>query len=259
MARISAEREAGACSVTALDVFQYAGQQVRTIVIDGDPWFVGRDVAGILGYADTTNAIKQHCRGVVKHHPILDALGRTQNVRIISEPDMLRLIVNSKLPAAEQFERWVFEDVIPTIRKTGRYGSDVDMLTALPSAKLLRLAAEAAERAETLEAKVAADAPKVEAYDAFIDADGTYSVGAVAKMLGLSQNKLFDRLRNEGVLIAKGAMRNTPYQQYMHHFSVKAYEFERSNGERSTSYTTRVQSSGVDFLRRKLGLALAVA
>lgn len=101
--------------------------------------------------------------------------------------------------------------------------------------------------------------PKAEAYDSFIDADGTYSVGTVAKMLGLSQNKLFHHLRNHGVLIGKGPMRNTPYQQYMHHFSVKAYTYTRSEGSEGTSYTTRVQSSGVDFIRRKLRIEKQVA
>lgn len=98
--------------------------------------------------------------------------------------------------------------------------------------------------------------PKADAYDRFLDADGSYSVGAVAKMLGLSQNKLFDRLRGVGVLIAKGHMRNTPYQKYMHHFAVNAYEFERSDGTRSTSYTTKVLPSGIEFVSRKLGITV---
>lgn len=72
----------------------------------------------MLGYKDTTNAVKQHARGVAKHHPIVDALGRTQAVRLLSEPDALRLIVNSTLPAAEAFERWVFEDVCCRKRPT---------------------------------------------------------------------------------------------------------------------------------------------
>lgn len=76
----------------------------------------------------------------------------------------------------------------------------------------------------------------------------------IAEMLGWSQNKLFADLRNAEVLIAKGPMRNTPYQKYMHHFAVKAYEFERSDGTHGTSYTTRVQPSGVAFVARKLGL-----
>jgi len=94
---------------------------IRAVEIDGKPWFVGKDIAEALGYVDTVNAIKQHCKGVVKHHPILDSMKRTQQVRIINEPDLFRLIVNSQLPAAEQFERWVFEDVLPSIRKTGGY------------------------------------------------------------------------------------------------------------------------------------------
>ena len=107
--------------MSELNVFAFDSQAVRVVMVDGQPWFVGKDVACVLGYKDTTNAIKLHCRGVAKHHPILDSLGRTQEVRIISEPDMLRLIVGSKLPAAERFERWVFEEVLPSIRKTGQY------------------------------------------------------------------------------------------------------------------------------------------
>lgn len=116
-----------------------------------------------------------------------------------------------------------------------------------------------ANRVKALEAKVEEIEPKAEAYDIFMDSDGTYSVGNVAKMLGFSQNKLFTELRNHGVLIAKGAMRNTPYQQYMHHFTVKAYSYTRSDGNEGTSYTTRVQPSGVDFIRKKLGVKEEVA
>lgn len=239
--------------MSALDIFQYAGQQVRTVIVDGEPWFVAADVCRILEHTNPSMAVaaldddEKGLRNV-------DTLGGAQSLMAVNEPGLYSLILRSRKPEAKAFKRWITHDVIPTLRKTGRYGSDVDMLAALPSSKLLAIAAEAAKRAEEAEHELEEARPKVEAYDAFMDADGTYAVGAVAKMIGLSQNKLFDRLRNEGVLIAKGAMRNTPYQQYMHHFSVKAHDFERSNGDRSTSYTTRVQSSGVDFIRRKLGL-----
>lgn len=113
---------------------------------------------------------------------------------------------------------------------------------------------EAQSMLEAKDEEIATLEPKAVAYDTFIGADGTYSVGNVAKMLGLSQNKLFDLMRNAGVMIAKGAMRNTPYQKYMHHFAVKAFDFERSDGTRGTSYTTRVQPNGVDFIRQKIGL-----
>jgi len=101
--------------------FQFDNFSIRIITIHGEPWFVGKDIADALGYSDTVNAVKLHCKGVAKYHPIVDSLGRTQNARIINEPDLFRLIVNSQLPAAERFEKWVFEEVLPTIRKTGGY------------------------------------------------------------------------------------------------------------------------------------------
>lgn len=245
--------------MSALDVFQYAGHEVRTVTIDGEPWFVLADLCRVLELTNPSRVAERVNPDALTTSEVIDSMGRTQNASIVSEPGMYQVIFLSRKDEARQFQWWITHDVLPTIRKTGRYGSDVDMLAALPSSKLLALAAEAAKRAEQAEHELEEARPKVEAYDAFIDADGTYAVGAVAKMLGLSQNKLFDRLRNAGVLIAKGSMRNTPYQQYMHHFTVKATDFERSNGDRGTSYTTRVQPSGVDFVRRKLDITEAVA
>lgn len=93
---------------------------IRTIEIDGKPYFVGADVAKALGYKDTVNALKQHCRGVVKHH-LTDSLGRNQEASFITEGDLYRLIMKSKLPSAEKFESWVMDEVLPAIRKTGSY------------------------------------------------------------------------------------------------------------------------------------------
>ena len=119
--------------MSAIIPFQFEAHAVRTLVDDsGKVWFVGKDVATVLGYSDTVNALKQHCRGVVKRHPIVDSLGRQQATRIISEPDLFRLVVNSKLPTAERFERWVFEDVLPSIRKTGGYAMP-NTVAALPA------------------------------------------------------------------------------------------------------------------------------
>jgi prophage antirepressor-like protein len=105
-----------------LSVFEFQSHAVRTIIDErGDVLFVGKDVCEVLEYADATNAMKRHCRGVAKRHPIVDNLGRSQEVRVLAEPDVMRLIVGSKLPAAEAFERLVFEEILPTIRKTGSY------------------------------------------------------------------------------------------------------------------------------------------
>lgn len=103
-----------------ITIFTYDNTNIRTVTTeDGTPLFCGKDVASILGYKDTTNALKLHCRGVVKHHPIVDSLGRSQSARFITEPDLYRLITHSKLPEAEKFERWVFEEVLTSIRKHG--------------------------------------------------------------------------------------------------------------------------------------------
>lgn len=103
--------------------FSNSDFSVRAVQIDGEAWFVGKDAASQLGYANESDAMSRHCRGVVKHYPIADSLGRMQDTRIINEPDLYRLIVGSTLPAAEKFERWVFEEVLPAIRKTGAYSA----------------------------------------------------------------------------------------------------------------------------------------
>lgn len=125
--------------------------EIRTIEIDGKPYFSGADVAKALGYKDTVNALKQHCRGVVKHH-IIDSLGRKQEASFITEGDLYRLIMKSKLPSAEKFETWVMDEVLPTIRKTGSYNKP------LTEAEQIRLLAkgttELYERVDKVETKI---------------------------------------------------------------------------------------------------------
>jgi len=102
--------------------FDFENHSVRLVVDDnGDVWFVGKDVCEVLGYADPTNAMKQHCKGVVKRHPLLTA-GGIQELRIISRPDFLRLVTNSRLESAVKFEKKVFEEILPAIWDTGHYG-----------------------------------------------------------------------------------------------------------------------------------------
>lgn len=102
--------------------FDFRGTAIRVITDEhGEPWFVGKDVCDLLGYTNSSKAMGDHCRGVTKRYPILDSLGRTQEARVLSEGDTLRLIINSTMPAAQDFESWVFDEVLPTIRKTGSY------------------------------------------------------------------------------------------------------------------------------------------
>ena len=109
--------------MTNITRYNFNGADVRTIVLpNGEPGFVGKDVCDRLGYANHNDAIGRHCRGVVRHYPLQTA-GGMQKMRILTEPDVLRLIVSSALPGAEAFERWVFEEVLPAIRKTGSYST----------------------------------------------------------------------------------------------------------------------------------------
>ena len=235
--------------------FQYGDAQVRVIPIDNEPWFVLADLTKVLGMARGAAQVADRLDdGVRQTYPIQDSLGRAQNAIIVSEPGMYEVVIRSDKPEAAAFRRWITTEVLPSIRKTGSYGQPTFDPATLSRQEILRMALNAEEERLALEAENKVLAPKAEAYDDFIDATGRYGVGAVAKMLGTSQNKLFRELRNAGVLIAKGSMRNTPYQKYMHHFEVKAHAFEKSNGEHGTSYTTYVQPSGISFIQRKLGL-----
>lgn len=99
--------------------FIFEGNPVRSVLIDGDPWFVGRDVALVLGYAKPENAISRHCRGTLKRG--IPTTSGVQEMAVIAERDVYRLIFSSKLPAAERFEDWVVSEVLPSIRKRGVY------------------------------------------------------------------------------------------------------------------------------------------
>ena len=100
--------------------FVFNDTQIRTAIIDGEPWFVAKDVAETLGYTNPNKAVGDHCKGVTKRYPLRTA-GGVQEIRLIAEPDLYRLIAHSRLPAAQEFEAWIFEEVLPALRKTGKY------------------------------------------------------------------------------------------------------------------------------------------
>lgn len=128
--------------------FQFDGVAIRAVEIGGAPWFVGKDIAQALGYANPRKAVRDHCKNP-------KPVGRNESfppdldpqLVIINEPDLYRLIVKSQLPDAQRFERWVFEEVLPAIRKTGSYG------TTKPAVKDPRTAAliEALQRQDAIE------------------------------------------------------------------------------------------------------------
>lgn len=184
--------------------------QVRTLEIDGVPYFVGKDVATALGYKDTVNALKQHCRGVAKHH-LMDSMGRKQTVSVITEGDMYRLITHSKLESAERFESWVFDDVLPTLRKTGSYempkkAPENDRTTIMLMNARSRMAqtylrlAEVDTLSGTYKTILAAKAAEVLAGEEILPLPKSerkvYSAGEIGARFGISANKV-GRLANE--------------------------------------------------------------
>lgn len=104
-----------------LQLFKFEEKEVRTLKIDGEPWFVGKDLAKILGYASTANAIAKHVDDEDKGVTKMMTPGGNQNVVLVNESGMFSLILSSNLPNAKKFKRWVTSEVLPTIRKTGSY------------------------------------------------------------------------------------------------------------------------------------------
>jgi len=102
--------------------FEFHGTEIRVISGEGGVWFVAKDVAAALGYQNSRKALADHCKGVTKRNTLTS--GGNQEVAVIQEPDVYRLIMRSKLPSAEKFADWVFEEVLPTIRRTGTYTRD---------------------------------------------------------------------------------------------------------------------------------------
>lgn len=243
--------------------FPPTGLQIRTLARGDEVLFCAADICRGLQHSNPTVALRlvdddERVKVDVSQtdSATLNRTSINPSMWFVTESGFYTLALNSQAPGARVFRRWVTHDVLPAIRKTGRY----DLAPALPKsyAEALRELAATVERAEDAEHRYAIAAPKAEAYTAFMDADGTYSFEQVAKMLhgetGLGRNNLIKRLRDLSVLTDK----NLPYQRYAHHFHVVASSFEHSDGRRETTYTTRVRATGIEFLRRKLGVAQTV-
>ena len=171
---------------------------IRTIDADGQVLFCGKDVATALGYVNPKDALARHCKGVVNHYP-LETSGGIQQVRFITEGDLYRLIVSSKLPSAQQFEAWVFDEVLPSIRRHGVYAIDEllnngefleQAITTLRAERAKRLAAEQA----LLEVS-----PKVSYYDIVLQSPSLLTTTEIAKDYGLSAKRLNRILSEEQV------------------------------------------------------------
>lgn len=190
--------------------FSFEGEDIRVVTVDNEPWFIAKDVAVMLGYADTDYAIRTHCKAVQSWAG--ESSGQVRTLKIIPERDIYRLVLKSKLPAALRFEEWVVGDLLPSVRKTGSYAPAP---VNLGDASALRgLLLGYTEQVLQLEHKIEADKPKVEFYDVMVDTKELKPVITVAKTLKTGQNRLFQYMRDHKILMTEGDNKNIPYQQH---------------------------------------------
>ncbi|MBH0119831.1 phage antirepressor [Rhodococcus sp. NPDC003382] len=226
--------------------FAYGATTVRTITIDGEPWFVLLDLCAVLEIANPRNVAARLDPDAVRQADVTDSLGRRQSTTIVNESGMYEVVIRSDKPEAAAFRRWITTDVLPTIRRTGSYSTQ----PALAGAELLAHAViEAQQMLAAKDQRIAQLEPKAEFYDELMDADGTYSMAATARILGWGRNVMMAQMRRLGVLQTN----NLPYRRYDHHFKVTPGTYtNRKTGETVPTATTSVRPSGLEFLRKKL-------
>lgn len=225
-----------------LQTWNYESSEIRTVEKDGEPWFVGKDVADILGYSDTAQAVRKHIddedKGVVE----MTTPGGKQPVTVINESGLYSLILSSKLPNAKKFKRWVTSEVLPTIRKHGAYMTEQTLERAITSPDFLielatQLKAEQAQRKQ-LETTVAVQSqqiaelqPKASYYDVVLNCKDLISIGKIAKDYGWSAQKLNEYLHKHGVQYKQGKTWLL-YQKYagMGYTSTKTHTYHGDDG-----------------------------
>ncbi len=221
--------------------------EIRTVEDNGKVLFCGSDVAKALGYSNPRDAILRHCKGVVKHDGVSQTTNQygittnqTVEMSFIPEGDIYRLIAHSKLPSAEKFERWVFDEVLPTIRKHGAYmTSEVIERTLTDPDYLIRLATALKEERQTrqlAEKKIEAQKPLVDFAKHVTESSDSVDVGEFSKIvknekIDIGRNRLFQWLRENKYLMDT----NIPYQKYINNGYFSVIEITKS-----TAYGTKV-------------------
>lgn len=233
---------------------------IRTISINGEPYFVGKDVAEILGYERPTKAVNDHVDpediGAV---PIQDSIGRMQNTPIINESGLYSLILSSKMPNAKKFKHWVTAEVLPSIRKHGMYAKQ----ELLDNPDLLISVAQELKAEREKNKALAADNERMKPKEIFADAVAashtSILIGDLAKILKqngveIGQKRLFSWLRENGYLIKRrGFDWNSPTQKSMEKelFEVKETAIQHLDGHVSICKTTKVTGKGQQYFINK--------
>lgn len=229
---------------------------IRTIEKDGEPWFVGKDVAAALGYKDTVNALKSHVDAEDKGGWQITTQFGDKETTIINESGLYSLVLSSKLPTAKKFKRWVTNEVIPSIRKHGAYMTPETLEKVLLSPDTLMQLAQnlkdEQEKRKALEAQIESQKPAVLFTGAVETSKTSILIGELAKMLkqngvNIGQNRLFAWMREKGYLIKrKGTDYNMPTQRSMEMglFKIKETAINNPDGSIRISKTPKVTGKG---------------
>ena len=232
---------------------------IRATSINGEPWLVGKDVAEVLGYARTADAIRAHVDKEDKGVGEMETPGGTQSVTIINESGVYSLIIGSKLPRAKEFKHWVTSEVLPSIRKHGAYATEATINNILNDPdfgiRLLSELKEERQRSAELKAKNEEMQPKALFADAVSASESTILIGELAKILRANgcetgQNRLFETLRNDGFLInRKGTDYNMPTQKSMELglMKIKENAITHSDGHVSITKTPKITGKGQQY------------
>lgn len=230
---------------------------VRTVTVEGEPLFIAKDVAEILGYSNPRDAINKHVdeedKGVAK----CDTLGGKQELTVINESGLYSLILSSKMPNAKRFKRWATSEVLPTIRRHGLYAMDEVLanpdilINALLELKAVR------ERNASLQAMVAVQSqqmiemqPKVSYYDVVLNCKDLVAISVIAKDYGWSATKLNQYLQQKGIQYKQGGKIWLLYQKYAEkgYTSTKTHSYPGSDGSTHTKVHTYWTQRGRLFI-----------
>ena len=242
------------------EIFNFRGQDVRTVIINNEPYFVGKDVAEILGYTNSRQALKNHVDEDDKGVSKCDTPGGKQDLVIINESGLYSLILSSKLPQAKEFKRWVTSEVLPTIRKHGMFATDELLDNPDFAIATLQKLKEEREAKKLLEATIEEQKPKVIFANAVSASHTSILVGEFAKLMrqngvNMGQNRMFVWLRENGYLInRKGSDKNMPTQKSMELglFEIKETTINHSDDHISINKTPKITGKGQLYFADKL-------
>lgn len=238
-----------------VQLFNFENHEVRSLLLNNDPWFIGKDVAETLGYTDTNQAIRKHVDDEDKLSRRFDGSGQGREMVIINESGLYSLILSSKLPSAKKFKRWVTSEVLPALRKTGNY-----QIKELSGQELMAKALiEAQSVLAAKDKQIEEMKPKALFADAVATSHTSILVGELAKILkqngiDMGQKRLFAWLRENGFLIKrKGTDYNMPTQKAMDLglFEIKEGSYVNGSGVNITTKTPKVTGKGQQYFINK--------